>query len=79
MGMTKRGHVQNDRGKSDDTDAQPHIHIIFHSMGKKKTTRGALLTANLPQLQNLIKRDPEGYRDEVRCSLGPDHSSPPKQ
>jgi hypothetical protein len=34
-------------------------------MGKKKTTRGALLTSNLPQLQNLIKRDPEGYKDEV--------------
>ncbi|KAG7093623.1 hypothetical protein E1B28_007287 [Marasmius oreades] len=26
--------------------------------------RGILLTANLPQLQNLIKRDPPGYRDE---------------
>jgi protein SDA1 len=34
-------------------------------MGKKKTTRGVLLTANLPQLQNLIKRDPEGYKEEV--------------
>ncbi|KIL68655.1 hypothetical protein M378DRAFT_120982 [Amanita muscaria Koide BX008] len=26
--------------------------------------RGALLTANLPQLQNLIKRDPAAYREE---------------
>jgi protein SDA1 len=26
--------------------------------------RGALLAANLPQLQNLIKRDPAGYREE---------------
>ncbi|KAL4065405.1 SDA1-domain-containing protein [Scleroderma citrinum] len=26
--------------------------------------RGILLTANLPQLQNLIKRDPSGYREE---------------
>ncbi|KAH7101085.1 protein required for actin cytoskeleton organization and cell cycle progression [Auriculariales sp. MPI-PUGE-AT-0066] len=26
--------------------------------------RGLLLTANLPQLQNLIKRDPEAYREE---------------
>lgn len=26
--------------------------------------RGALLTANLPQLQNLIKRDPAGYKEE---------------
>jgi len=26
--------------------------------------RGALLTSNLPQLQNLIKRDPAAYREE---------------
>ncbi|KAH0830417.1 SDA1-domain-containing protein [Lanmaoa asiatica] len=26
--------------------------------------RGVLLTANLPQLQNLIKRDPAGYKEE---------------
>jgi hypothetical protein len=26
--------------------------------------RGVLLTANLPQLQNLIKRDPTGYKEE---------------
>jgi len=26
--------------------------------------RGILLTANLPQLQNLIKRDPNGYKEE---------------
>ena len=26
--------------------------------------RGALLTVNLPQLQNLIKRDPAGYKEE---------------
>lgn len=26
--------------------------------------RGILLTANLPQLQNLVKRDPEGYKEE---------------
>ncbi|KAF7322718.1 Protein SDA1 [Mycena chlorophos] len=26
--------------------------------------RGILLTANLPQLQNLIKRDPQGYKEE---------------
>lgn len=36
-----------------------------NNMGRKKTTRGILLAANLPQLQNLIKRDPEGYREEV--------------
>ncbi|KAF8306246.1 actin cytoskeleton organization and cell cycle progression protein [Clavulina sp. PMI_390] len=38
-------------------------------MGKKKTARGALLAANLPQLQNLIKRDPEGYREEFLQQL----------
>jgi protein SDA1 len=26
--------------------------------------RGILLTSNLPQLQNLIKRDPEAYKEE---------------
>jgi protein SDA1 len=26
--------------------------------------RGILLTSNLPQLQNLIKRDPIGYKEE---------------
>lgn len=26
--------------------------------------RGVLLTSNLPQLQNLIKRDPAAYREE---------------
>jgi hypothetical protein len=26
--------------------------------------RGILLTANLPQLQNLIKRDPKAYKEE---------------
>jgi hypothetical protein len=26
--------------------------------------RGILLTANLPQLQNLIKRDPKSYKEE---------------
>lgn len=33
-------------------------------MGRQHTNRGALLTSNLPQLQNLIKRDPISYRDE---------------
>ncbi|KGB76985.3 protein SDA1 [Cryptococcus deuterogattii R265] len=33
-------------------------------MPKPKTARGILLTSNLPQLQNLIKRDPEGYKEE---------------
>lgn len=38
------------------------ISLIFASncnMG-----RGILLTSNLPQLQNLIKRDPEAYKEE---------------
>ncbi|WVR07695.1 hypothetical protein IAU60_004737 [Kwoniella sp. DSM 27419] len=33
-------------------------------MVKSRASRGILLTSNLPQLQNLIKRDPEGYREE---------------
>jgi protein SDA1 len=33
-------------------------------MDRQKQPRGALLTSNLPQLQNLIKRDPQGYREE---------------
>ncbi|WVQ84477.1 hypothetical protein IAT38_006629 [Cryptococcus sp. DSM 104549] len=33
-------------------------------MGKSRASRGILLTNNLPQLQNLIKRDPEGYKEE---------------
>ena len=33
-------------------------------MPKSKAGRGILLTNNLPQLQNLIKRDPKGYREE---------------
>jgi protein SDA1 len=33
-------------------------------MGKLKTERGAQLSANLPQLQNLIKRDSAAYREE---------------
>jgi protein SDA1 len=32
-------------------------------------TRTALLTSNLPQLQNLIKRDPAGYREEFLQQL----------
>ncbi|KIJ32330.1 hypothetical protein M422DRAFT_76548 [Sphaerobolus stellatus SS14] len=33
-------------------------------MDRHHIPRGALLTSNLPQLQNLIKRDPTGYREE---------------
>ncbi|WRT70245.1 uncharacterized protein IL334_007240 [Kwoniella shivajii] len=33
-------------------------------MVKSRASRGILLTSNLPQLQNLIKRDPEGYKEE---------------
>ena len=40
--------------------------------------RGALLTSNLPQLQNLIKRDPVGYKEEFlqqwNQSVSPLHS-----
>ncbi|ORX40596.1 SDA1-domain-containing protein [Kockovaella imperatae] len=33
-------------------------------MVKQRNSRGILLTSNLPQLQNLIKRDPKGYKEE---------------
>lgn len=33
-------------------------------MTKSKSNRGALLLDNLPQLQGLVKRDPDGYKDE---------------
>lgn len=33
--------------------------LVITTMG-----RGILLTANLPQLQNLIKRDPTAYKEE---------------
>ena len=33
-------------------------------MGKSKSNRGALLLDNLPQLQGLIKRDKDSYKDE---------------
>ncbi|GHJ84265.1 hypothetical protein NliqN6_0667 [Naganishia liquefaciens] len=33
-------------------------------MPKSRASRGILLTSNLPQLQNLIKRDPISYREE---------------
>ncbi|KAL7418433.1 Severe Depolymerization of Actin [Cryptotrichosporon argae] len=33
-------------------------------MPKSRASRGILLTSNLPQLQNLIKRDPAAYRAE---------------
>ena len=35
--------------------------IIFFALAMG---RGVLLTANLPQLQNLIKRDPTAYKEE---------------
>lgn len=33
-------------------------------MVKSRSSRGILLTSNLPQLQNLIKRDPASYKEE---------------
>nr|ASF90233.1 hypothetical protein SPAR01257 [Bartheletia paradoxa] len=36
----------------------------MESQGGKANGRGILLTANLPQLQNLIKRDPKAYHEE---------------
>ena len=38
---------------------KPYSDPPYTTMG-----RGVLLTANLPQLQNLIKRDPAGYKEE---------------
>lgn len=38
--------------------------LYFPFMPRQHTNRGALLASNLPQLQNLIKRDPPAYRDE---------------
>lgn len=35
----------------------------------KKTGRQMMLELNLPQLQNLIKRDKESYRDEFLTQL----------
>lgn len=34
------------------------------TMDRAKQSRGALLINNLPQLQNLVKRDPQSYREE---------------
>ena len=34
------------------------------SMVRSHAGRGALLSSNLPQLQNLIKRDPPAYKEE---------------
>ena len=33
-------------------------------MTRSRTGRGALLSLNLPQLQNLVKRDPAAYKEE---------------
>ena len=33
-------------------------------MVRSHAGRGALLSSNLPQLQNLIKRDPAAYKEE---------------
>ena len=39
-------------------------------MSGKSEAKAVQLVANLPQLQNWIKRDPESYKDEV--TLAPD-------
>ena len=42
-----------------------HSHTSDHLHPPVSTMpRGILLTSNLPQLQNLIKRDPEAYKEE---------------
>ena len=43
----------------------PAFHPRFNrSMVRSHAGRGALLSSNLPQLQNLIKRDPPAYKEE---------------
>jgi hypothetical protein len=37
---------------------------FFFSFGRTIMGRGVLLASNLPQLQNLIKRDPVAYKEE---------------
>lgn len=37
---------------------------VLNNMVKSRAGRGALLSSNLPQLQNLIKRDPIAYKEE---------------
>lgn len=52
------------------------MHLIYshplhlshlHTMGKRN--RAALLPTNIPQLQNLIKRDPLSYKEEFLQQL----------
>ena len=38
--------------------------ITLVALSKVDMGRGVLLTSNLPQLQNLIKRDPIAYKEE---------------
>lgn len=40
----------------------PFFNVL--NMVKSRAGRGALLSSNLPQLQNLIKRDPIAYKEE---------------
>ena len=40
------------------------LQLLFLTVLSDYMGRGILLTANLPQLQNLIKRDPNGYKEE---------------
>lgn len=39
-------------------------YLFFFAAQLSAMGRGVLLTANLPQLQNLIKRDPPAYQEE---------------
>lgn len=43
--------------------------------GRKRTGRAMMLELNLPQLQNLIKRDHQSYREEFLRQLNHFESS----
>ena len=42
-----------------------YINLILCSLEEKMVRHNNQLPENLPQLQNLIKRDPESYKEEV--------------
>lgn len=42
--------------------------FLFINLDEKMVRHNNRLPENLPQLQNLIKRDPESYKEEVSFS-----------
>lgn len=45
--------------------------FLCMNLGEKMVRHNNQLPENLPQLQNLIKRDPESYKEEVslQCNI----------